>query len=251
MKKYIGALIIAVAIMGTSVFAQTTSTSATTNTKDAMKNARDAAKTELKEIQAKRVEFEKEQKARKEIFVKELNQRKAEIKTKLQAEQKAFKEQLKGIKDAKKKQAMTNISDNIAKANTAITTNLINKIDKIDSVVTSLKVRAEEIKNKGQNVDVITQAISNAEQAISNARTTVKAQAVKIYTITIQDETTLKNDVAPVRAAFEADIKAARNTVDAAHIATREAALKVVEIARLIPTPSPTTGTSTPTTTQQ
>ncbi len=172
-------------------------------------------------------------KAEREKFKTEFEGRKEEAKTKVEEMRTKFKEDLGKIKDEKKKLSSEKILEIIQNLNTKLTDNLSEKVDKIENVLVSIESRINKAEEKGLDVSKAKNEAEKAKTAIKTAREAVSAQAVKVYSVNITTEATLKANMKRLRDLFRADMKVVYEKVKLAHVAvktTAEALAKVPKV---------------------
>jgi len=124
-----------------------------------------------------------------------------------------LKDRLKVIKDERKKEIVERVANNINQLNERSTNHLLNVLEHLDDILAKVRSRSEKAKQNGRNVSEVTPAIDAASSTIVLAQEAVRAQAAKVYNISVEDEATLRNVVGAARQQLENDIKAARGEV--------------------------------------
>ena len=160
---------------------------------------------------AKRAEKEKER-------IKDLRE-KAESRVKEMRQK--VQEKIARIKDAKKQEAATKITNQLERVNKVWTEHFSNVLDRLDAILQKITSRTQKAKENGKDVAAVESAIQKAQVAIKTARDAVALQAQKSYVIDAstagegEDQEAL---VASLRAAFKAlkeqlmaDLKALRD----------------------------------------
>ncbi len=107
-----------------------------------------------------------------------------EEKVAIQAKRDEFKTRIQTIKDEKKKTLVERIDTKLAEVNK-------NQTTRFTEVLTRLQGFLDKIKQSTTATTVLAD-VTAAQSAIDEAKTTVDAQALKTYTMTITDDATLK-----------------------------------------------------------
>lgn len=145
-----------------------------------------------------------------------------EMKEKIAKKEEALQERLSLIKDQRKKAAAERINTKVATFNTNHTNRLSSAVTTLSEILTKIKEGQGTLT--GENTSSLSAAITNAEEKIQQAQEAVAAQAVRDYTLTIQDEATLRNDIGQTVSTFRTDIAATHKTVVDAKQAVMQAA---------------------------
>lgn len=130
---------------------------------------------------------------------------KNDAKAAIQAKRNEFKEHLQTIKDQRKKLLVERIDTKIAQVNKKST-------DKFLAVLTKLQALLDKINKASSNAKVLAD-IQAARAAIDTAKAAVSAQAEKIYTAQVTDETVLKINVGTTVSQFRQDLVAVHKLV--------------------------------------
>lgn len=157
---------------------------------------------------------------RVEKFLDDLAQQRKKVIEEGKERQEEFKKKLELIKDERKKEIVENIEKRLdqinAKRTTVMTTQINFLSDKLDRIIAEASVQ----KEKGEDTSNLDRANTDAQAAISAARTAITTQSGKSYTITLTSEETAKPDVQAAIKTLETDLKStyafvtgARNSV--------------------------------------
>lgn len=165
-----------------------------------------------------------------------------------------LKEKLQVIKDERKQELVLKIEEKITNINSRRTENMSEAITKLQTILNSIKGKTTALKTNGTNTASVDTAITEAETALAKASTDVQAQAQKSYTITVTDETTLKQNVGSTIKQLTEDLRNTYKSVIAAKQAVQKAARELKKVwhdVKLTPTITTTaiptmTITSTP-----
>lgn len=232
-------------------FGQTTATTLTTTpsptTTETTISRRDALKNRLMDKKAEVTTMIAEE---KEELTAEKAARKAEIdalrmakKSEMDEARLAFKEQLETITDERKQAIVEKISNRLTETNTNATDRMFEILDKLSAVI--VKIEDKITKAKANGIDTTTQEaeLENAKLAIDAAIKTVTEQAAMDYIITINDSTTLKNDIGTVVSQHKQDLRTTYEAVRSARTAVRQAAKSLKGLAQTPPINSEATST--------
>ncbi len=124
---------------------------------------------------------------------------------------------------------------------------------KLEKVLDNIGTRAGKAEANGRDVSAVKTAITDAQNAIATSRTAIQTQAGKTYTIVINTENTLRQDVGQARQALHTDLVKIRDTVKAAYDAVRKAATTLAQIQNVdnLEVSSGVEATTTPTSSNQ
>lgn len=179
--------------------------------------------TTTKDRRAVRVELRQDFKAdRLEMMEK--------MKTAVAEQRSALKEQLKVIKDQRKQQVVERLDERVNKINEIRTDRFLNLLSKFEDFLDRISARADALEKEGKDISGVRSAVTAAENAISESRAAIEAQAGKIYKIIITTEGNLGSDVSAAVKARQNDLKTIGETVKEAHDAVKKAlaALKLI-----------------------
>lgn len=146
-------------------------------------------------------------------------------KASVEAKRKDVKDKLAAIRDEKKKALIVRIQEKLANINTNRTDHLLKVLTRLEEILKKIETKTAELKGKGVNTSVVDAAVASAKTSIASAKTAVTTQAAKVYTITVNSETTAKNDVGLFMKGLEADLKTVRDLVKVANEAVMKAAV--------------------------
>lgn len=184
-------------------------------------------------ISAKREQI-KETVQERRMMIKENIQ---EHKDAVQEKREAFKEKIKTIRDQKKQVVVERIANKLTTVNQNQTTRLTGVIEKLTNFITTIEEKVSKAKTDGQDTSLAETAVSNAKTAIDNARSAVATQVATDYTITINTENTLRNDVGVITNQFRSDMQATHKAVVDAKQAVMQAAREVAKLRETKPDP--------------
>ena len=146
-------------------------------------------------------------------------------KASIEAKRGEIKDKLAAVRDEKKKALIVRIGEKLANINKNRTDHLLKILTRLEEIVKKIETRTAEVKGKGIDTSVVDAAVATAKTSIANAQVAVTAQAAKVYTITVNSETTAKNEVGQFMKGLEADLKTVRDLVKAAQESVMRAAV--------------------------
>lgn len=135
------------------------------------------------------------------------------IKERMATREAVLKDKLKNFKDHKKASAAARINDNLGRINAKETSQMLNHLDKMSSILDKLEARVNQGKPDIKNIAEAKAAIATSRAFIASATAAVKAQAGKDYTIEITTESKVRQDAQKQREQLHADLKTVRKTV--------------------------------------
>ena len=173
-----------------------------------------------------------ELKNRRDAVTNDLMEKRNELKTNLQekreeakeefaAAREEFKADLKALRDEQKQQIIRQVDDRLQELNTMKTDLLMQHLDRIAEIVTTITEKAADLPGDTETVD---QAAADAHDAIEAAEQAIAEQAGKEYIIEIGDETQLRGSVQKIVQQFRSDMKSTIMAVREAHRAAIQAA---------------------------
>jgi hypothetical protein len=169
----------------------------------------------------------------REGFKTELNTIREQAKLKIDEMKTNFKASLKNIKDENKKTSAEKIVSIIQDLNTKTTDNLSNKTDKIENVLIGIESRISKAQINGLDVSLVNIEVEKSKTAIAQARSAISAQALKVYTVNITSEATLKSDMKTLRDTFKKDLKDLNAVVKLAHESVKNTATTLAKIPKI------------------
>lgn len=184
-------------------------------------------------------------------FKKAIEQKRIEIQNKIKAKRDELKLKLQKIKDERKRQVVEKIDAQLDALSARWTDHFGKVLEQIETVLDRVAARADETEKNGKNVAGVSAAIESARSAITASRSAVQTQTGKTYTIVINQEGTLKQDVGVARQALHTDLESVQATVKAARDAVHQAAVALAQINGVNPNGETTATSTTSTSTQQ
>jgi len=185
------------------------------------------------EFEQKRAEALQLLQERRDVFKQQLEQIRSSVKNRVEQYRQELKNRLKQIKDERKRQIVERVYNNINELNKRLTDHFTNVVDKLDQILEKITSRTDKAAANSRDVSGVRTKINNAKNALASARTTIKIQADRVYTLNISTESALKLDVGQARQTFHADIVKVRQVVKAARDAIHEAAVTLAQIPKI------------------
>ncbi len=181
-------------------------------------------------IKQKREEFVGMIEAERKEFKERFEAQRAEFETKVQERRAELEANVERIRDEKKREALIRVDENLNDLSKRMLERFSSALEQIERVLANIVTRADKADAGGQDVSAVRTAVENAKMAISSARSSIEAQAPKVYSFSINTEETLRSDVAAARDALKGDLQIVKNAVDAARTATHAAATALAQI---------------------
>lgn len=148
-------------------------------------------------------------------------------KAKMASREAELKKKLARFKDKIKAGRVENISNNLNQINERRTTHLQQVLEKISKIIGNLKVKTEQAAAAGKDVTVINKAIAVVETKWAETDASLKTQMEKDYQVTVNKESTVKQDAASARDSLRTDLNATHTQV----VETRKALAGAIQIA--------------------
>ena len=153
----------------------------------------------------------------------QIQTRKEERMASLSARKEELRARFKAIKDEKKAQILERVEDKLNKINERRTDHFLKALERLREILAKIQSRADSAEANGKNVSSVDAAITRANTAIEAAGAAVNAQADKVYELTVDDETTARNDVGTAMKALQEDLRVTRDWVQKARTAVFDA----------------------------
>lgn len=157
---------------------------------------------------------------RKEERIASIAARREEIRTRVQA-----------IKDEKKLAALERIEEKLNQINQRRTDHFLKVLERLREILAKIQTRTDRAETNGKNVSSVDTAIAAAEAAIDAAEDAVNAQADKVYELTVDDETTARNDVGATIKKLQEDLRGVWQDVQDARKAVFDALRALTRVA--------------------
>ena len=166
---------------------------------------------------------------RKQNRIENREERQADRAQQKQERHEKFHEQLELIKNENKKDAIERINTTLAGINKRYTSMLSTVLSKFEAILARIIEKTHDLADDGTNTAAIDADITDAETALGEAKDAITAQSEKDYTLTITDESTIREVAQAMRRQLHADLKATRAHVQNAHEAIKVAAHTLYE----------------------
>jgi len=151
-----------------------------------------------------------------------------DMKAKTASREASVKAKLQQFKDQRKAEIALRVNTNLNKINQNQTGEMLKHLDKMTALLDKLEARVSSNSPDIKNPAAANQAISDAREAVANAKTAVQAQAQKDYTLQVSAETKIRTDAKSMRDQLHTDLSAVRKQV----IAAKQKVADAVRIAK-------------------
>ncbi|MEK7519943.1 MAG: hypothetical protein AAB581_01730 [Patescibacteria group bacterium] len=169
-------------------------------------------------------------------FRSAMEARRARAQADITAHRDTLKAKLLTIRDERKQQAVERINAGVIALNDRMLKHFASVLENIENILVRIGERADRAQEQGRDVSAARAAITAAHDAIATSRAAITAQSGKTYSVTVNEEGTLRRDVGATRQALHNDLSAVRETVRKAHDAARQAAVALAQAERPAPT---------------
>lgn len=198
-----------------------------------LQNVREVKTEAVEQFQKQREEAKNQIEQKREEIKSTVQAKREELKTTIEVKREALKERLKVVRDEKKKQAVERIYTTLNAINERMTNHFLSVLDQVEDVLDRVQSRSEKAGANGLDISSAQAAIDEAVRAIEAARTAVREQAARSYSITVTDEATLRENAKSAREQLRSDLTAVKDVVKAARDAVRAAAVALAQIPRV------------------
>jgi uncharacterized protein YneF (UPF0154 family) len=200
-----------------------------------LNNTREDIRLRLEEKEGKtflnaREEFRQRMEERRLEFRTSLQEKIAEMKNLTEQERLELKSRLQQISDERKKLLVERIYQQLNSLNERLLNHYLNLLEVLDKNIIKIEERINRAEERGANVLEARRALEEAVRSIENARSVIKAQAEKKYSIEITTEQNLKTDLGKTRQLLHNDLIVVRAAVRSAYEAVRKAATTLTQI---------------------
>ncbi len=144
-----------------------------------------------------------------------------EFKANVQAKREETKAKIQNLRDTKKQKVIERIQTKLGDVNQRRTDHFLEVLKRFSTILDKIQSRTEKAKAAGKNVTSVETALTSARTAITIAETAVNAQKAKTYQITVNSDTTAKNDVGATTKQLQQDLQTVHETVKAARDAVQ------------------------------
>lgn len=125
------------------------------------------------------------------------------------------------MRDERKKLIVERVQEKLGKVNEKRTDHFLKVLERLSTILDKIQSRTEKAKAEGKNVTAVETAIASARTAISTAQSAVNVQKAKTYQITVNDDTTARNDVGAATKQLQEDLRVVQDAVAAARNAVQ------------------------------
>jgi len=199
------------------------------------------------EFEAKTAEIKNLMEQKQAELRNQIQTKREKLQAQIEAKRKELRNRLAKIKDEHKKQIVERVYIQVNELNKRITDHFLNVLERLEKVLERISSRAAKAEANGQDISAVKTAITEATNAINAAKTAVQNQASKVYSVTVNTESSLKTDVGKTRQTLHNDLKNVFNLVRTAQEAVRKAATTLAQIPNIdeleIPATQPATTT--------
>ena len=144
-----------------------------------------------------------------------------EVKANVQAKREETKAKIQNLRDEKKQKVVERIQAKLGDVNKRRTDHFLEVLKRLSTILDKIQSRTEKAKSEGKNVTSVETALASARTAITSAETAVNVQKEKTYQITVNSDTTAKNDVGATTKQLQQDLQTVHETVKAARDAVQ------------------------------
>lgn len=153
-----------------------------------------------------------------------------EMQQTIQERKQALQDRLGELSDQRKAALVERINTQLANLNQRLTSAWMHGLEQMSDIAARLGEKADTPEEQA--------AVTSAQDAIAAAIEAVQAQAEKDYTLTINDETTLREDVMATKDQLKSDLRTVHGLIVEAHNALRAAA-ESINSGSVTETPTP------------
>lgn len=140
----------------------------------------------------------------------------------------AFKKRLEAFKDQKRAQLTDKVNTTLGRINQKQTNMMARHLEKMSAILDKLEARVNSGTPDIKDPAAAKSAIGDARKAISAAMDAVKAQAENNYTLTLSDESKVRQDAESSRKKLHTDLQSVRKKV----IDAKQAVAKAIRVAK-------------------
>lgn len=122
-----------------------------------------------------------------------------------------FKERVQLLRDSSKQQILLKIEESLNKANQKLSQVLLTRLDRLQQIANKLDSRLQAMQASGLDVSVQTEQLQTVKDQIMALQEKIKLQLEKSYTPTLNDEATIKAEVANLHQQLQTDLQILRD----------------------------------------
>ena len=198
--------------------------SSTENEKSPLKSARETVEKYRDEVKKTRMETKEEIKQTRAINKASIEAKLVENRKAIEEKRTELREDLKKIRDEKKKQVVENTASRISDRNTRWVSHWNEVLERLSSILEKIETEASSLNNTALN-----EAIAKAKSSLAASQTKVSTQAAKLYSPTIETESSLGENMRELISLFQADVKSVITSLNETRRMVKDAATKLRE----------------------
>jgi vacuolar-type H+-ATPase subunit I/STV1 len=141
-----------------------------------------------------------------------------------------LRERIQTVRDERKLQALERIENMLNRINERRTDHFLRVLERLRRILGRIQARSDRAKAAGKDVSAVEAAIAQATAAIDTAEQAVQAQKVKVYEVSVTDETTARSEVAELLRQLHEDLRAVGEQVRTARQAVFDALRQLVAV---------------------
>lgn len=168
------------------------------------------------ELKERQKEMREDARERWEELKTNREAKREEVKENIQAKREETKAKIQNLRDQRKQKTVERIQMKLGDVNNRRTDHFLEILKRFSTILDKIESRTEKAKAVGKNVTSVETALASARAAITTAETAVSAQKAKTYQITVNSDTTAKNDVGVTTKQLQQDLQTVHDTVKAA-----------------------------------
>lgn len=149
------------------------------------------------------------------------------LKERIASKEAEFKKKIAKFKDKKKAERIEKINTNLNQINERRTIQMQKTLERISAVLERLKEITNNAEDSGKDVSDVNSAISETETKWKEAEAALKLQMEKDYSVTVNSESTVKEDASVSRDALKTDLKSVHTLI----IDTKQSLAKAISTA--------------------
>lgn len=192
--------------------------------KSPLKSARETVEKYREEVEKTRIETKNSIKETRATNKASIEAKLAENRKAIELKRAELKEDLDKIKDERKKKVVENTASRISDRNTRWVSHWNEVLTRLSSILEKIETESAELNNTALN-----DAISKAKSSLSSSQAKVEAQAAKVYSPSIETESTLGENMRSLIGTFQADVKSVISSLNETRRLVKDASTKLRE----------------------
>lgn len=168
------------------------------------------------ELKERQKEMREDARERWEELKTNREAKREQVKENMQAKREETKAKMQNLRDQRKQKTVERIQMKLGDVNNRRTDHFLEILKRFSTILDKIESRTEKAKAVGKNVTSVETALAEARTAIATAETAVNAQKGKTYQITVNSDTTAKNDVGVMTKELQQDLQTVHDSVKAA-----------------------------------